>query len=65
MLFQAMTGRAAQHGRDTNQTPAKATPDAADAGKISLGGAYRLPARTADAGTIRLGGGFRLPVRRS
>ncbi|WP_158923516.1 hypothetical protein [Acidisphaera sp. S103] len=34
----------------------------ADAGKIRLGGGYRLPANTADAGKIRLGGGYRLPI---
>ena len=34
-----------------------------DAGKIRLGGGYRLPASTADAGKIRLGGGYRLPVQ--
>ncbi|MDR3531971.1 MAG: hypothetical protein P4L90_15655 [Rhodopila sp.] len=33
-----------------------------DAGKIRLGGGFRLPAQTADIGRIRLGGGFRLPV---
>ena len=50
----------------------------ADAGKIRLGGGYRLPettadtaspggdrrsGATADAGKIRLGGGYRLPVQ--
>ena len=36
----------------------------ADAGKIRLGGGYRLPVTsTADAGKIRLGGGYRLPVQ--
>jgi hypothetical protein len=34
----------------------------ADAGKIVLGGGFRLPATTADAGKIVLGGGFRLPA---
>jgi hypothetical protein len=34
----------------------------ADAGKVGLGGGFRLPVTTADAGKIRLGGGFRLPV---
>ena len=33
----------------------------ADAGKIKLGGGFRLPVTT-DAGKIKLGGGFRLPV---
>ena len=37
----------------------------ADAGKIRLGGAFRLPAAVADAGKIRLGGAFRLPTRRA
>jgi hypothetical protein len=36
----------------------------ADAGKIRLGGGYRLSVTsTADAGKIRLGGGYRLPVQ--
>jgi hypothetical protein len=35
----------------------------ADAGKIRLGGGYRLPASTADVGKIRLGGGYRLPAK--
>jgi hypothetical protein len=35
----------------------------ADAGKILLGGGFRLPVTTADTGKIRLGDGFRLPVR--
>jgi hypothetical protein len=34
----------------------------ADAGKIRLGGGFRLPVTTADIGKIRLGGGFRLPA---
>jgi hypothetical protein len=34
-----------------------------DAGKIRLGGGYRLPVSTADTGKIRLGGGYRLPVK--
>jgi hypothetical protein len=34
----------------------------ADAGKIRLGGGYRLPVTTTDTGKIRLGGGYRLPV---
>ena len=32
-----------------------------DAGKIRLGGAYRLPTPATDAGKIRLGGAYRLP----
>jgi len=43
--------------------PAQAGSQTVDAGKIVLGGGFRLPVRTADTGTIRLGGGFRLPVR--
>lgn len=39
------------------------TASTADAGKIRVGGGYRLPASTADAGKVRLGGGYRLPVR--
>jgi hypothetical protein len=34
----------------------------ADAGKISLGGSFRLPTPTADTGKISLGGSFRLPT---
>ncbi len=44
-------------------TKATATPATADAGKISLGGACRLPVKTADTGKIRLGGACRLPVK--
>jgi len=41
-----------------------AAPAIADAGRITLGGGFRLPAadRTADQARIRLGGGFRLPA---
>ena len=39
------------------------TASTADAGKIRLGGGYRLPVSTTDAGKIRLGGGYRLPVQ--
>jgi hypothetical protein len=37
----------------------------ADAGKIRLGGACRLPVATADTGKIRLGGACRLPVAKA
>ena len=46
-----------------NVTEVVATASVADAGKIRLGGGFRLPASTADTGKIRLGGGFRLPVQ--
>jgi hypothetical protein len=36
-----------------------------DGGKIRLGGACRLPAKTADSGKIRLGGACRLPVAKA
>ena len=49
MLFSATTNTTV-----TNNTQ--------DAGKIHLGGGFRLPAQTTDVGKIRLGGGFRLPV---
>ncbi len=42
-----------------NAQPADA--QTTDAGKIKLGGGFRLPV-TSDAGKIKLGGGFRLPV---
>jgi hypothetical protein len=41
---------------------AAATANTTDAGKITLGGGYRLPVMT-DAGKITLGGGYRLPVQ--
>ena len=46
------------------RSPRVAPAAVADAGKIRLGGAFRLPAAVADGGKIRLGGAFRLPARR-
>lgn len=43
------------------QNTASTAAPTVDAGKIKLGGGFRLPV-TADAGKIKLGGGFRLPV---
>jgi hypothetical protein len=43
----------------TDSQPASVT----DAGKVRLGGGFRLP--VADAGKVRLGGGFRLPAVRA
>lgn len=65
MLFQLVTDRAVEQGGDTNQTLSQSAAPAVEAGKIGLGGAFRLPIQTADAGKIRLGGAFRLPIRRS
>ena len=38
------------------------TANTAHAGKITLGGGYRLPAKT-ETSKITLGGGYRLPAR--
>jgi len=41
--------------------PAQAGSQTVDAGKIVLGGGFRLPVRTADTGTIRLASTDRSP----
>ena len=46
-----------------NAVTALVAPQATDTGKIALGGACRLPAKTADTGKIALGGACRLPVK--
>lgn len=46
----------------TDGTSVQSETRIADAGKVVLGGGFRLPATTTDKGAIRLGGGFRLPA---
>ena len=61
----AVAAAAGQAGVATSRTRFGMPVEAADAGKIRLGGAFRMPAEVADPGKLRLGGAFRMPTRRN